>query len=87
MCPLFEGNTALAHSRGDGAPQVCWDGGHLVCCSECPAAYHPECLGVSLQASPGPEAVLVRDPVCVQSHLPCCCWEGGSLGERRRAQV
>lgn len=29
--------------------QICWDGGELVCCSECPAAYHAACLGVSLQ--------------------------------------
>jgi len=25
--------------------QVCWDGGELVCCDVCPAAYHAECLG------------------------------------------
>jgi hypothetical protein len=31
--------------------QVCWDGGDLVCCDGCPAAYHPECLGLSLQVS------------------------------------
>ncbi len=24
---------------------VCWDGGELLCCDHCPAAYHPECLG------------------------------------------
>ena len=23
----------------------CWDGGELVCCDFCPAAYHPKCLG------------------------------------------
>ena len=28
--------------------QVCWDGGDLVCCDECPSSYHPDCLGVSL---------------------------------------
>lgn len=27
------------------ALQVCWDGGELVCCDVCPAAYHAECLG------------------------------------------
>lgn len=25
---------------------VCWDGGDLVCCDLCPAAYHPRCLGL-----------------------------------------
>lgn len=24
---------------------MCWDGGELLCCDHCPAAYHPECLG------------------------------------------
>lgn len=24
----------------------CWDGGDLVCCDLCPAAYHPKCLGL-----------------------------------------
>jgi hypothetical protein len=28
-------------------PQICWDGGELVCCDRCPCAYHPECLGLS----------------------------------------
>ncbi|KAL4421455.1 hypothetical protein ABPG75_010746 [Micractinium tetrahymenae] len=27
--------------------QICWDGGELVCCDFCPAAYHAECLGLS----------------------------------------
>ncbi|KAK9807695.1 hypothetical protein WJX72_006345 [[Myrmecia] bisecta] len=26
--------------------QVCWDGGVLVCCDDCPAAYHADCLGL-----------------------------------------
>jgi len=25
----------------------CWDGGDLVCCDCCPAAYHPQCLGLN----------------------------------------
>jgi hypothetical protein len=25
---------------------VCWDGGDLVCCDACPAAYHADCLGL-----------------------------------------
>lgn len=35
--------------------QVCWDGGDLVCCDRCPAAYHPDCLGLpeeQLQSAP-----------------------------------
>lgn len=31
--------------------QICWDGGELVCCSECPASYHAPCLGLSMQVS------------------------------------
>jgi hypothetical protein len=34
---------------------VCWDGGDLVCCDRCPAAYHPDCLGLAeeqLQSAP-----------------------------------
>ncbi len=38
--------------------QICWDGGELVCCSECPAAYHAACLGVSLQVC------FVQHPLC-----------------------
>lgn len=30
--------------------QVCWDGGDLVCCDNCPCAYHPECIGSTLAA-------------------------------------
>ena len=29
--------------------QVCWDGGSLVLCDNCPAAYHPECLGLTMK--------------------------------------
>jgi hypothetical protein len=25
---------------------ACWDGGDLICCDFCPAAYHPACVGV-----------------------------------------
>ena len=24
---------------------VCWDGGSVILCDRCPAAYHPPCLG------------------------------------------
>ena len=27
--------------------QICWDGGLLVCCDECPASYHFDCLGMT----------------------------------------
>ncbi|KAI8470648.1 MAG: P-loop containing nucleoside triphosphate hydrolase protein [Monoraphidium minutum] len=27
--------------------QVCWDGGDLVCCDNCPCSYHPECVGAT----------------------------------------
>lgn len=46
--------SSCARTPGIGAAQICWDGGDLVCCSECPAAYHPECMGVSLQVLPPP---------------------------------
>ncbi|GFR46602.1 hypothetical protein Agub_g8205, partial [Astrephomene gubernaculifera] len=26
---------------------VCWEGGDLLCCDHCPAAFHPACLGLS----------------------------------------
>lgn len=38
--PCLTQSANCAHSR-----QVCWDGGELVCCDVCPAAYHAECLG------------------------------------------
>ena len=25
----------------------CWDGGNLICCEWCPAAYHPKCVGLN----------------------------------------
>ncbi len=31
-------------------PQVCWDGGELVCCDRCPCAYHAGCLGTTQEA-------------------------------------
>jgi hypothetical protein len=27
--------------------QHCWDGGTLMCCTSCPASYHPKCVGMS----------------------------------------
>ncbi|PRW60864.1 SNF2 super family [Chlorella sorokiniana] len=30
----------------DNFCQVCWDGGELICCDGCPAAYHADCLGL-----------------------------------------
>lgn len=31
----------------------CWDGGMLVCCDVCPAAYHLKCLGITEKDLPG----------------------------------
>ena len=36
------------HGRADNhRAQICWDGGLLVCCDECPASYHFDCLGMT----------------------------------------
>ncbi|KAK9840665.1 hypothetical protein WJX81_008358 [Elliptochloris bilobata] len=32
--------------------QICWDGGLLVCCDECPASYHFDCLGMTEEDVP-----------------------------------
>ena len=42
---------SLQHQCHGGADthraQICWDGGLLVCCDECPASYHFDCLGMT----------------------------------------
>lgn len=36
------------HGGADNhSAQICWDGGLLVCCDECPASYHFDCLGMT----------------------------------------
>jgi hypothetical protein len=48
MCLPFAGLLILVSTklRCVCCLQVCWDGGDLVCCDQCPAAYHADCLGL-----------------------------------------
>ena len=46
----------------------CRDGGDLMCCDGCPAAYHPACVG--LKEVPDEDFYC---PACVQ----VCCGDGG----------
>ncbi|BDA46823.1 probable global transcription activator SNF2L1 [Coccomyxa sp. Obi] len=47
--------------------QVCWDGGDVVLCDGCPAAYHPECLGLTMQ-----ELDAVKTWKCPHHHCGEC---------------
>ena len=47
---------------------VCSDGGELVCCDACPAAYHPDCIQGAQGLQPLPPAgsgEIWRCPDCV----------------------
>lgn len=54
-------------------PQVCWDGGELVLCDRCPAAYHLDCLGLG-------EADVEGVWSCPQHACAACARKAGAVG-------
>ena len=61
--------TGLSGDTDHRRAQICWDGGLLVCCDECPASYHFDCLGMTEEVR-----ILLEVPDCLQDLSWVCVY-------------